>query len=135
MPTLSFEATWLVYTIILTALLWVPYILNQIGVRGLIGAMQNPRPDAAPLAGWAQRAKAAHTNAVENLVLFAPLVILVDIAKASSSVTQIAVVVYFAARVAHYIIYVMGVPVLRTLIFATGLAATLALALALLGIG
>ena len=58
----------------LTALMWIPYILNMIAVRGLkdaIGYPENP----APLAPWAQKMKAAHYNAVENLVVFAALVL------------------------------------------------------------
>lgn len=61
---------WLTLTILMTALFWVVYILNAIVARGLMGALANPSPDQKPLAAWAQRAKAAHSNAVENLVIF-----------------------------------------------------------------
>ena len=131
---MSFELTWLVYTVLFTSLLWVPYILNRIGVRGLLPAMGNPTPDAAPHAPWAERAMKAHTNAVENLVLFAPLVLTAHAIGLSSPVTRGAVVVYFFARVAHYFVYTIGLPVVRTLVFAVGLTAVLALALAILGI-
>ena len=36
------ELFWLTWTVILTGLMWVPYILNRCQVRGLGGAMANP---------------------------------------------------------------------------------------------
>jgi uncharacterized MAPEG superfamily protein len=45
----------------------------------------------------------------------------------------IACAVYFWARLAHAVVYTMGVPVLRTLAFAVGFAAQAALALAVFG--
>jgi uncharacterized MAPEG superfamily protein len=39
--------------------------------------------------------------------------------------------VYFWARLAHYIIYTMGVPVLRTLTFVAAFAAQIVLVLAI----
>ena len=40
-----------------------------------MGAMDNPKPDDVPQSRWAQRLMAAHSNSVENLVVFAPLVL------------------------------------------------------------
>ncbi|NGX98145.1 MAG: hypothetical protein G4V63_23950, partial [Candidatus Afipia apatlaquensis] len=56
--------------------LWVPYVLNRCQVRGLGGAMANPSRNDKPLAEWANRLLFAHDNAVENLVVFAPLVLI-----------------------------------------------------------
>ena len=36
------ELFWLTLTVILTGLLWIPYIINRCQVRGLSGAMANP---------------------------------------------------------------------------------------------
>lgn len=35
------ELFWLTATVLMTALMWMPYILNRIAVRGLIGALAN----------------------------------------------------------------------------------------------
>ena len=70
------ELFWLTLTVILTGLLWVPYILNRCQVRGLGGAMANPSRNDKPHAEWATRLMFAHDNAVENLVIFAPLVLI-----------------------------------------------------------
>jgi len=75
---MSRELMWLTLTVILTGLLWVPYIIDRAMVRGLMGAMANPSRSDKPQAPWAQRLYFAHTNAVENLVVFAPLVLILD---------------------------------------------------------
>ena len=36
------ELFWLTCTVILTGILWIPYIINRSQVRGLTGAMANP---------------------------------------------------------------------------------------------
>lgn len=113
---------WLTLTILVTALMWVPYILNRIREMGLLPAVKNPRPDGPPEANWAYRAECAHRNAVENLILFAPLVIIVTMTGAATAATATACLVYFIARVAHWAIYVAGIPFLRTPAFAVGWA-------------
>ena len=124
------ELFWLTLTIAMTGLLWVPYILDRASVRGLSGAMGNPSPSDAPQSAWAQRMMAAHTNAVENLVLFAPLVLILQDLKISNDTTVLACAVYFWARLAHYLIYTFGIPVARTLAFTVAWLATAVLVLA-----
>ncbi len=127
------ELMWLTLTVILTGVLWVPYILDRVMVRGLMGAMANPARDDKPQHGWAQRLYFAHTNAVDNLVIFAPLVLILDVMGHSTQSTVIACAVYFWARLAHAIIYAIGIPVLRTLAFTVGFLAQAALVLAVFG--
>ncbi len=125
------ETTYLVWGTLLTALLWVPYVLNRMMVRGVadtVGYPANPKP----LAPWAERMKAAHGNAVENLVIFATLVLAAQVLGISTALTVIAAVAYFWARVAHAIVYALGIPWLRTLAFAVGFAAQLVFAWELL---
>ena len=100
-------------------------------VRGLMGAMDNPSANAKPHSPWARRQMHAHDNAVENLLIFAILVLVANALHISTNVTATACAVYFWARLAHYIIYTMGVPVLRTLTFVAGFAAQLVLVLAI----
>ena len=52
---MSRELFWLTATVILTGVLWVPYILDRMMVRGLMGAMDNPSPNDKPQSPWAQR--------------------------------------------------------------------------------
>jgi uncharacterized MAPEG superfamily protein len=127
------ELMWLTLTVILTGVLWIPYILDRIMVRGLMGAMANPSPNDAPQSQWAQRLQRAHLNAVENLVIVAALVLTLQIMQHSTQSTVIACAVYFWARLAHAIVYTLGIPVLRTLAFAVGFLAQIALVLAVFG--
>ncbi len=130
---MSKELMWLTLTVILTGVLWVPYTLDRIAVRGMMGAMANPSRDAKPQSPWAQRLYFAHTNAVENLVIFASLVLILNAQNHSTRSTAITCAVYFWARLAHVIIYALGIPVLRTLAFTVGFLAQLALVLAIFG--
>jgi uncharacterized MAPEG superfamily protein len=125
------ELFWLTLTIILTGLLWVPYVLNRCLVRGLGGAMANPSRNDKPHAEWATRLMFAHDNAVENLIIFAPLVLILNAIDYSSPSTVLACAVYFWARVAHLIVYTMGLPVFRTLAFTVGFIAQAVLVVAI----
>lgn len=115
----------------LTTVLWIPYILNTIMVRGITDAVGYPA-DPKPLAPWATRMKAAHYNAVENLVVFAAVVLTLHAAGISNDTTVLACTVYFWARVAHFLVYGFGIPWLRTITFAVGWICTVALILQLL---
>ncbi len=99
------ELFWLTLTVILTGLLWVPYIVNRCQVRGLSGAMANPSRHDKPQAEWANRLMFAHDNAIENLIIFAPLVLILNDLDYSTKWTVMACAVYFWSRVAHLIVY------------------------------
>ena len=125
------ELLYLALVTALTGLLWVPYILDRLAVRGLLDAVgypENPKPQSP----WAQRLMKAHTNAVENLVVFAPLVLLAHVAGIASPVVGTAAMVYFWARVVHAAAYTFAVPWVRTLSFAVGFFAQAAIAWVLL---
>jgi len=128
---MSQEMFWLVLTVVMTGLFWVPYILDRIMVRGLMGAMANPGPDDKPQSAWAQRMMAAHTNAVENLVIFAPLVLAAQAMSIATPTTAFACALYFWSRLVHVVVYTLGIPVLRTLSFTGGFVAQAMLALAI----
>ena len=128
---MSAELNTLVWVLVLQLLMWVPYILNTLMVRGLVDAMGYPE-NPKPLAGWAQRMKAAHYNAVENLVVFAALVLIANAAGVSNDVTVMACKVYFWARVVHLLSYTMAIPWVRTLAFAVGWGCQIAIILQLL---
>jgi uncharacterized MAPEG superfamily protein len=131
--TMTRELMWLTLTVILTGVLWIPYIIDRCIVRGLMGAMANPSRNDPPQSPWAQRLYFAHTNAVENLVVFASLVLILDSMGHSTESTAIACAVYFWARLAHAAIYTLGIAVLRTLAFTVGFLAQAALVLAIFG--
>jgi uncharacterized MAPEG superfamily protein len=128
---MSRELFWLTATVILTGILWIPYILDRMMIRGVMGTMANPSPNDKPPSPWARRLFFAHDNAVENLIVFAPLVLILDSMNISTRTTVIACAVYFWARLAHVIVYTIGTPVLRTLAFIVGFVAQAVLVLAI----
>ena len=116
------ELFYLALVTALTGLLWVPYILDRVATRGLMDAVgypDNPKPQSA----WAQRLMKAHANAVENLVVFATLVLVAHALGISNSAIASASVVYFWARVVHALGYTLAVPWVRTLSFTVGFVA------------
>lgn len=102
-----------------TVLMWLPYILQRIVEHGLMPTITY-QTDDEPIAAWAERAKRAHRNAVENLAPFAALVLVAHAIGATNAVTAAAATVYFFIRLAHYGLYTMGVPYGRTICFAIG---------------
>ena len=129
----SGEVQWLVLSVLLTALYWVPYILNELACAGVFGAMAHKAPWTIELADWAQRAKRAHANQIENLVVFAPLAILVPLTGLSTGATALAAMIFFFARLAHFLVYTAAIPILRTITFFVGVGCQVYLALVLLG--
>ena len=125
------ELTKLAWVLALNALIWIPYILNQIMVQGLVDAVGYPE-NPKPLSPWAERAKKAHYNAVENLVVFAAAVLALNALGISNDTTVLACTVYLWARLVHYVVYTAGIPWLRTLAYAVSWVCNVALILQLL---
>jgi len=121
----------LVWVAALQMVMWIPYILNLIAVRGVVNAVGYPE-NPPPMAPWAQRMKAAHYNSVENLVVFAALVLVANAAGISNESTVLACQVYFWARLAHLLLYTFAVPWGRTLSFAVAWLCQVAILLQLI---
>jgi uncharacterized MAPEG superfamily protein len=113
------ELLYLALVTVFTGLLWVPYILDRVAVRGLMDAVgypENPKPQSP----WARRLMKAHANAVENLVVFAPLVLIAHALGITGAAIGLSALVYFWARVVHAASYTFAVPWVRTLSFTVG---------------
>jgi uncharacterized MAPEG superfamily protein len=118
---------------VFTGAMWIPYVLARIGTCGLWAALDNPtaRGDEA-LPAWAQRARRAHANAVENLCVLAAVVTAAAWANPGAEWVGTATGLYVAARLVHFVSYTLGIPVVRTLAFAAGFLVQLAIGLAAL---
>ncbi len=132
--TVSAEIYWLVWSVVLTAAMVIPYAIyrmNKLG--GLWQVFLRPLPGDNPFDDeWAHRAYRAHMNAFEAIALFAPLAIAVHVTQSGNEVTAMAAAIFFAARVVYAPLYYFKIPVLRTAIWSVGLIATLTLAYQLL---
>lgn len=127
------ELFWLSASVAMTAVFWVPYIVQRIAERGLWDALYDPQGDTTMRAPWANRMLSAHENAIENLAIFAPLVFLVYLLGAATPLTATACAVYFYARLGHYILFSLGVPWLRVPAFLIGFGCQVVLAATLFG--
>ena len=121
------DLTYLAYTAVLTAILWVPYIAGMVVSTGMITAASYRDPTLPELPAWVKRCNRAHLNAVESIAPFAVLVLIAHVTGMANESTAFWAMVFFYARVAHAVVYWLGIPFARTLIFAVGLIATLAI--------
>lgn len=122
---------WLAATALMTALFWVPYVLERMVSLGILETLKPVDPeDVAKQALWAQRARRAHYNGVENLAIFATLVLVAyAMGKGDEEGILLASQVYFWARLVHFPAGAFGLPGIRTLAFLTGFGAQVAVAL------
>ena len=72
------------------------------------------REGLAPCTGWAGRAHRAHHNMLESLVLFAALVLVAVVSQKANSTTLLGAQLFFWARLAYAVVYLAGIPWLRT---------------------
>jgi len=126
------ELKYLAMISVFTSLMWMPYILNVIGRNKLSDAVGYP-DSPLTMAPWAERLKKAHYNAVENLVVFAALVLIANALDISNNATISAAAAYFWARLVHAGAYTLGLPWVRTLAFAVAWGGIICIAWQVLG--
>jgi uncharacterized MAPEG superfamily protein len=86
----------------------------QVGVTTLVGN----REGMPELTGFAGRAKRAHLNMLENLPLFAALVLLAAVAGKLNATTALGATLFFWGRIVYALIYLLGIAWLRTVAWA-----------------
>lgn len=116
---MTVELTYLTMVTLFTAVMWIPVMFGVVGARGVSDALGYP-DNPNPLGALGSRFDRAHHNALENLVVFAPLVLIVQYAGTNDGYTAFATVTYFWARLAHYFLLVFAVPVVKSIAFMVG---------------
>ncbi len=134
MSNLTPDLFWLAATAVMTALLWVPHITWLIIQEGLFPALMDGNRAMQVKPMWAKRAQKAHINATENLAAFAALVLVAHLSDVDTTLTGTFAMWYFILRAAHYIVYLFGLPVVRTAIFLAALGVELAIAAQIFGL-
>ena len=116
---------------ILTVLLWTPYILSRAITWG-IPTFLNNYPEGFPkhqpeVPLWAQRSQRAHLNMVETLPAFAAVVLAVGFLAPDTAHQSVAMwaQIFFVARIAHAVVYTLGIPYLRTPVYLVSWASIL----------
>lgn len=79
-----------------------------------------------------KRATRLKNNMIENMVLFAPVVLLASATGVSTGDTVLGAQIFFFARVVHAVIYLAGLPLIRPLAWMVSLVGIIMIALALL---
>ncbi len=119
------DLSYLAYTALLTASLWIPYIAIQVMTNGVLAPPNyvDPTPRPVPLLGT--RAHRAYLNAVECFAPFAALVIVAHIAGKADAMTAFWAMSFFWLRLAHAVVFLLAIPYLRTLLFVLGYVAVI----------
>jgi uncharacterized MAPEG superfamily protein len=121
---MTFELQMLVWS---AALALVQVLVAIIGAQGKVSLpiLAGNREDLPPITGWAGRARRAHFNMLESLVVFAIVVLVAHLAGRANATTALGAMLFFWARLAYALIYVVGVPWLRTAAWAVSFAGIL----------
>ncbi len=105
-----------IITIVIQVLLAIP----QVGLPYLA----TPRDEGRELTGTAGRALRCLDNSVVAMALFAPAILILDAKTGFTSTTLLMAQIFLLARVAYLVVYLAGIPWVRTGIWAVGLLAT-----------
>ena len=124
---MSTDLKYLAFTAFLTASLWISYVAGQVMTNGPLAPTNYLDPTPRPLLLWGKRADRAYINAVENFAPFAALVIAVHLAGKANAMTAFWAMSFFWLRFAHAVVYLLGIPYVRTLIFTLGYVAVVGL--------
>jgi uncharacterized MAPEG superfamily protein len=129
---MSTDLKYLAFTAILTASLWIPYVVSQVMTNGPLQPQNYVDPAQRPLPLWGKRADRTYVNAVETFAPFAALVIAVHLAGKANAMTAFWTMTFFWLRLAHAAIYLLGIPYVRTILFTLGYVAVVGIFLELI---
>ena len=113
---MSPDLKYLLFSVILTfvqMLIAATFANQAVGLTTLAGN----REGMGEMTGIAGRAKRAHLNMIENLVLFAALVLIAAAAGKANANTAMGAMIFFWARLVYAVVYLIGVPWLRTVVW------------------
>ena len=106
---------------LLTEILTLPPLVARGSVPGGIRWIFHNRDTVLEgVAPWGGRAVRAHDNLADNLAMYAAVIGIAHISGATSGATAMAGIVLLVSRVLHAMIYIAGIPYLRTAVFAVG---------------
>jgi uncharacterized MAPEG superfamily protein len=113
---MSTEMTMLVLSAILCVVLVIPYT-QGITLKYGLGAAAGNREDLPALTGWAGRSRRAHANMVENLIPFTAVLLAAQAGNKLGALTALGAQLFFWFRLAHAVVYIVGIPYVRTLMW------------------
>jgi uncharacterized MAPEG superfamily protein len=117
---MSTDLKYLALTAMLTASLWIPYVVAQVMTNGPLTPPNYVDPAQRPLPPWGKRADRVYINAIETLAPFAVLVILIQMTGKANGTTALLAASFFWLRLAHAVVYWAAIPYIRTIVFTLG---------------
>jgi uncharacterized MAPEG superfamily protein len=120
---MSTDLRYLAYTAMLTAALWIPYIISQVQANGFLKPENYRDPTPRPVPLWGKRADRTYLNAVEAFAPFAALVLVAHVTGKATEMTDFWAACFFWLRLSHAVIYLFAIPYVRTLVFTLGFVA------------
>lgn len=126
LPSVRLNMTIAYWCVLIAALL--PYVLTGYA-KGSARGYDNraPRDWQARLEGRAARAHWAHLNSFEAFPFFAAAVIIAHLAGGEQNVVDWLAMGFIAARIVYSVLYIAGIARLRSVVWALGFFATIAL--------
>ncbi len=110
------DLKYLLFSVVLTAVQMVIAAAaanHEVGLATLAGN----REGLPEYKGFAGRAKRAHLNMVENMVLFTARVLIAAVAGKANATTAMGAMNFFWARLVYAVVYLIGIPWLRTAVW------------------
>jgi uncharacterized MAPEG superfamily protein len=114
------ELNILLYSIILTFILILIPAGRAIRENGLI-TQAGPRDNLPEPSVYRKRATRLKDNMLENMMLFAPTILVANAAGVSNDYTVMGAWIFLIARIAHAILYLLAVPLIRPFAWFTSL--------------
>lgn len=124
---LSVSATLLYGVVGAVVLTYFPYLFVAIGRFQIGYDMSAPRAMLDKLPPYARRATWAHQNCFEALIIFTAAALMAYVTGVESSWAEIAAIAFLASRFLFSLFYIFDIPLLRSLMFGIGSAASLSL--------
>ena len=121
---MSVDLKMLVWSAVLTFVVTLPYVLGLTMKLGL-PAMAGNRENFPAVEGWIGRSMRLHRNMIEAMILFTALVVVAHLAGKANATTALGATIFFWARVVHAVVYIAGIPWLRTGVWAVSVVGML----------
>ena len=119
---MSLELTYLTWSVVIVLGYLVVQVLEQIARNGLVIALTYQTDKEKPIGVLMQRFNASFSNFLVSYPAFISLVVIIALTNSSTELTALGAAIWFWARIAHIPAHVSGLPVIRTLVWATSMA-------------
>jgi uncharacterized MAPEG superfamily protein len=98
------------------ALMFAQMLVSTIGAQLQVGLpmLAGNHEKFPEITGWAGRARRAYYNMIDNMVLFVPLVLVAVMIGKTNDTTLLGAQLFVWARLVYAIVYLIGIPWLRT---------------------